>query len=68
MPESSAGARPFILDAWYVCAWPHEVRTDQILSRMVPTRTSTPEEFGSMIKSEYSKWAKVIRDAGIKAQ
>ncbi len=30
-------------------------------------RTSSPEEFGAYIKSEFDKWAKVIKDAGISA-
>jgi tripartite-type tricarboxylate transporter receptor subunit TctC len=30
-------------------------------------RTSTPQEFGAYMKSEFEKWAKVIRDAGILA-
>ena len=28
----------------------------------------TPEEFGTLVKSDIAKWAKVIRDAGIKAE
>jgi tripartite-type tricarboxylate transporter receptor subunit TctC len=28
----------------------------------------TPEEFGALVKSDIAKWAKVIRDAGIKMQ
>lgn len=31
-------------------------------------RTSTPEWFGDFIKSEAVKWAKVINEAGIKAE
>jgi tripartite-type tricarboxylate transporter receptor subunit TctC len=30
-------------------------------------RTSTPAEFGAYMKSEFDKWAKVIKDAGISA-
>lgn len=30
-------------------------------------RTSTPQEFGAYMKSEFEKWAKVIKDAGIVA-
>jgi len=30
-------------------------------------RTSSPEEFGAYIKSEFNKWAKVIKDAGLQA-
>lgn len=30
-------------------------------------RTSTPEEFGKYMKSEFDKWAKVIKEAGLSA-
>jgi tripartite-type tricarboxylate transporter receptor subunit TctC len=33
----------------------------------VEVRTTTPEEFGAFIKSEVARWAKVIQEAGIKA-
>jgi tripartite-type tricarboxylate transporter receptor subunit TctC len=33
----------------------------------VEVRTTTPEEFGAFIKSEVARWAKVIKEAGIKA-
>jgi tripartite-type tricarboxylate transporter receptor subunit TctC len=29
--------------------------------------TSTPEAFGDYIKSEYDKWGRIIREAGITA-
>jgi tripartite-type tricarboxylate transporter receptor subunit TctC len=29
--------------------------------------TSTPEEFADLIKQEISRWAKVVREAGLKA-
>jgi tripartite-type tricarboxylate transporter receptor subunit TctC len=29
---------------------------------------NTPEEFGTMIKSEVAKWSKILRDAGIKPE
>jgi tripartite-type tricarboxylate transporter receptor subunit TctC len=29
--------------------------------------TSTPEDFGAYIKSEYDKWGRIIREAGITA-
>jgi tripartite-type tricarboxylate transporter receptor subunit TctC len=32
----------------------------------VEARTSTPEQFGTFIKSENAKWGKIISDAGIK--
>jgi tripartite-type tricarboxylate transporter receptor subunit TctC len=28
----------------------------------------TPEEFGALVKSDIAKWAKVIREAGIRMQ
>jgi len=33
----------------------------------VEPATGTPEQFGSLVKSEVARWAKVIKDAGIKA-
>lgn len=42
--------------------------TDRFLKQGVEPRTGTPEQFGDMIKSEVGRWAKVIRDAGIKAE
>jgi tripartite-type tricarboxylate transporter receptor subunit TctC len=33
----------------------------------VEVRTTTPEEFGVFVRSEVARWAKVIKDAGIKA-
>ncbi len=33
----------------------------------VEPATGTPEQFGALIKSEVARWAKVIKDAGIKA-
>jgi len=38
-----------------------------LLTQGLEVRTSTPEEFGAYMKSEYVKWAKVIKDAGIVA-
>jgi tripartite-type tricarboxylate transporter receptor subunit TctC len=29
--------------------------------------TSTPEEFGELIKRETAKWGQVVRDAGLQA-
>jgi tripartite-type tricarboxylate transporter receptor subunit TctC len=31
-------------------------------------RTSTPDEFAAYMKSEFNKWAKVVKDAGLSAQ
>ena len=38
-----------------------------LLTQGLEVRTSTPQEFGSYMKSEFDKWAKVIRDAGTMA-
>lgn len=38
-----------------------------LLTQGLEVRTSTPQEFGSYMKSEFEKWAKVIKDAGIVA-
>ena len=38
----------------------------QLLAQGVEARTSTPEQFGALIKSETAKWGKIIADAGIK--
>ena len=32
------------------------------------TTSSSPEEFGALIRSELVKWAKVVKDAGIKPE
>ena len=37
-----------------------------LLAQGVEARTSTPEQFGAMIRSETAKWGKIIADAGIK--
>lgn len=42
--------------------------TKEALLRMgLETWTSTPEAFGAYIKSEYDKWGRIIREAGITA-
>ena len=38
----------------------------QLLAQGVEARSSTPEQFGAFIRSENTKWAKIIADAGIK--
>jgi len=38
----------------------------QLLAQGVEARTSTPEQFGTLIRSETAKWGKIISDAGIK--
>jgi tripartite-type tricarboxylate transporter receptor subunit TctC len=35
---------------------------------MEPAPSATPDDFGSFIRSELAKWAKVVKDAGITAQ
>ena len=42
--------------------------TDRFLKLGVSPSTGTPEQFGDMVKSEVARWAKVIKDAGIKAE
>jgi tripartite-type tricarboxylate transporter receptor subunit TctC len=37
-----------------------------LIAQGVEARTSTPEQFGNLIRSETAKWGKVIADAGIK--
>ena len=44
----------------------HTTDVKQLLfTQGLEVRTSTPQEFGSYMKSEFEKWAKVIKDAGI---
>ncbi len=38
-----------------------------LFNQGLEVRTSTPAEFGAYMKSEFDKWAKVIKDAGITA-
>jgi tripartite-type tricarboxylate transporter receptor subunit TctC len=38
-----------------------------LFNQGLEVRTSTPAEFGAYLKSEFDKWAKVIKDAGISA-
>ena len=38
-----------------------------LFTQGLEVRTSTPAEFGAYVKSEFEKWAKVIKDAGITA-
>ena len=40
---------------------------DRFAKQGVEVRTSTPEQFSEFLKSEVARWAKVIKDAGIKA-
>ena len=43
-----------------------EVR-ERFAKQGVEVQTSTPEQFGDFVKAEVARWAKVIKDAGIKA-
>jgi tripartite-type tricarboxylate transporter receptor subunit TctC len=40
---------------------------EAVLRLGLETWTSTPEAFGAYIKSEYDKWGRIIREAGITA-
>jgi tripartite-type tricarboxylate transporter receptor subunit TctC len=39
-----------------------------LIAQGVEARTSTPEEFGAMLKSEQTKWHKIVETAGIKPE
>jgi tripartite-type tricarboxylate transporter receptor subunit TctC len=39
-----------------------------LIAQGVEARTSTPEEFGAMLKSETAKWGKIVETAGIKPE
>jgi len=39
-----------------------------LIAQGVEARTSTPEEFGAMLKSETAKWHKIVEAAGIKPE
>jgi tripartite-type tricarboxylate transporter receptor subunit TctC len=41
--------------------------TERYAKQGVDVQTSTPEQFGDFVKTEVARWAKVIKDAGIKA-
>jgi len=46
----------------------HSPDVKQLLfTQGLEVRTSTPQEFGAYMRSEFDKWAKVIKDSGIKA-
>jgi tripartite-type tricarboxylate transporter receptor subunit TctC len=46
----------------------HTTDVKQLLfTQGLEVRTSTPQEFGTYMKSEFEKWARVIKDAGIVA-
>ena len=39
-----------------------------VITPTYTTPSGSPEEFGGFIKAELAKWAKVVRDAGIRPQ
>ncbi len=41
---------------------------ERLVSQGAEPKTSTPEQFAAYIKSENTKWAKIVRDAGITMQ
>jgi len=41
---------------------------ERLVSQGAEPQTSTPEQFAAYIKSENTKWAKIVRDAGIAMQ
>ena len=43
-----------------------EIR-DQLAGQGLVPNTSTPEQFSKIVKDDHARWAKVVRDAGIKA-
>ena len=40
---------------------------DRFAKQGVEVRTSTPEQFGEFVRAEVGRWAKVIKEAGIRA-
>jgi tripartite-type tricarboxylate transporter receptor subunit TctC len=40
---------------------------DRFAKQGVEVRTSTPEQFGEFVRAEVNRWAKVIKEAGIRA-
>jgi tripartite-type tricarboxylate transporter receptor subunit TctC len=61
--------RPLIqrLNAEFVRALNAPEVQQTLLTQGLEVKTSTPEELGAYMKSEFEKWAKVIKDAGIVA-
>ena len=41
---------------------------ERLIAQGFEVRTSTPEEFDAYIKSEYTKWAKIVKASGAKAE
>jgi tripartite-type tricarboxylate transporter receptor subunit TctC len=44
-----------------------EVESAYLATGTLPV-TSTPAEFGAFVKSEITKWGRVVREAGIKPE
>ena len=40
---------------------------ERFFKQGVDVQTSTPEQFDALVKAEVARWAKVIKDAGIRA-
>jgi tripartite-type tricarboxylate transporter receptor subunit TctC len=40
---------------------------ERFLKQGVDVQTSTPDQFDAFVRSEVARWAKVIKDAGIRA-
>jgi tripartite-type tricarboxylate transporter receptor subunit TctC len=41
---------------------------DKLSGQGFEVRTSTPEQLGSYIKSEISKWAPLVKESGVKPE
>jgi tripartite-type tricarboxylate transporter receptor subunit TctC len=41
---------------------------ERLTAAGVEIRTGSPEEWGSFVKSEIAKWAKVVKTAGVKVE
>jgi tripartite-type tricarboxylate transporter receptor subunit TctC len=41
---------------------------ERFLAQGVEPVGSTPEQFGEHIRAQMSKWARVVQDAGVKAE
>ena len=41
---------------------------DSLLKQSFDITTSTPDEFSSLIKSELSKWSKIVRGSGMRIE
>jgi tripartite-type tricarboxylate transporter receptor subunit TctC len=39
----------------------------RLVDQLFDIRTSTPEEFGALIRADVVKWSKVVRDSNIRA-